>query len=175
LENKIIAAVTIVGARILSFAPPANCGATQTPNAKGQTKRFAAAKPKRDSAPRVGVIKDYPATGLTVGCANLYFEYAKRARSSPVEYVFLSRSQGENAWMNLNGRDTRLILLKAIIWYKSDGQARRTRYDYSAGRTRVSVFIEPREVLEDYTLVMKIIVRNARARREVKAIGSSDF
>jgi hypothetical protein len=170
---KAMAAAVMLGAAISNFSPAPVFAARQQ-NAKGKSKRFAPAKPSRGAVPRVGVIKDYPATGLTVGCANLYFEYASRALSSPGEYVFLSRSEGDGAWMNLNGRDTRLTLLKTTIWHKSDGAARLTRYDYRAARTRVSVFIEPRESVDDYMFVMRIILLNGRSRRNVKAIGSSD-
>jgi len=129
---------------------------------------------KRNVAPRVGTIKDYPATGLMTGCANLYFEFANRTPATSDAYVFLSRSAGEDAWMNLDGRDMRLVLRKTTIWHKRDESERRSQYDYRAGAARISVFIEPRNAAEDYTLVMKIILRQGRAVRIVNAVGSSD-
>ena len=63
----------------------------------------------QNSLPRVGTIKDYPATGLMTGCGNLYvYPASPAAGSSPEAYVFLSRGDGGNAWMNLDGRDVRL-------------------------------------------------------------------
>lgn len=138
------------------------------------TKRPATRNQKKDVVPRVGTIKDYPATGLMTGCANLYFEFANQTLEAPTDYVFLSRSGGENAWMNLDGRDTRLVLLKTTIWHTADESPRGSQYDYRAGATRISVFIEPSNALSDYTLKMKIILRQGRAARVIKAVGSSD-
>jgi hypothetical protein len=137
-------------------------------------KRHVTQNRKKAVVPRVGTIKDYPATGLMTGCANMYFEFANPARTTSEDYVFLSRAGGENAWMNLDGRDTQLALLKTTIWHKADESGRRSRYDYRAGAARLSVFIEPRETSDDYTLSMKIVVRVGRAVRVVKAVGSAD-
>lgn len=137
-------------------------------------KRSGTQNRKKVAVPRVGTIKDYPATGLMTGCANMYFEFANQIRNTSADYVFLSRSGGENAWMNLDGRDTRLALLKTTIWHKADESGRRTRYDYRAGAARTGVFIEARETSDDYTLVLKIVMRVGRAVRVVKALGSAD-
>ena len=137
-------------------------------------KRSGTQNRKKVVVPRVGTVKDYPATGLKTGCANMYFEFANSSRRTSEDYVFLSRSGGENAWMNLDGRDTRLALLKTTIWHKADKSGRRSRYDYRAGVARLSVFIEARETADDYTLAMKIVVRVGRAVRVVKALGSAD-
>jgi hypothetical protein len=55
--------------------------------------------------PQVGTIKDYPATGLMTGCGNLYAYPLHRTNPAPEAYVFLSRGDGSNAWINLDGRD----------------------------------------------------------------------
>ncbi|HEX3086687.1 MAG TPA: hypothetical protein VHP99_19275, partial [Pyrinomonadaceae bacterium] len=66
---------------------------------------------QQHSAPRIGTIKDYPATGLMTGCGNLYF-YRRGQPATDANYVFLARGDGSNAWMNLNGRDVRLQQIK---------------------------------------------------------------
>jgi hypothetical protein len=74
-----------------------------------------AAQVAKNSLPRVGTIKDYPATGLMTGCGNLYFYKASDANSTTANYVFLSRGDGSHAWMNLNGRDVRLQQIKSGV------------------------------------------------------------
>lgn len=171
--------VTLLFLIVLAVCAAASAQTSKKPSRVGKTgnlqkSKSAARKQKKDNAPRLGTIRDYPATGLMTGCANLYFEFADQILTAPVDYVFLSRSGGENAWMNLDGRDTRLALLKTTIWHKSDESFRRSRYDYRAGATLISVFIEPRVSAEDYTLEMKIVLRRGRVVRVVKALGSSD-
>jgi hypothetical protein len=179
-QNIALAALSAVGLEILlskiikiRFLPLIVLALCSIVSAQTSTKSPARNR-QRDAAPRVGTIKDYPATGLMTGCANLYFEFANRTPATSDAYVFLSRSGGENAWMNLDGRDTRLTLLKTTIWHKPDESPRRSRYDYRAGAARISVLIEPRETSGDYTLGMKIILRQGRAVRIVNAVGSSD-
>lgn len=136
----------------------------------------AAQSPKRDVVPRVGTIKDYPATGLMTGCANLYFYPASQARASNAAYVFLARGDGSDAWMNLGGRDVRLQLIKSPT-----KKGRNVRgYYYRWGELRVSVVIEPVKpenapVEEaDSMFKMKITLRRGRAVRVVRAVGDSD-
>ena len=126
---------------------------------------------KKSSLPRIGTIKDYPATGLMTGCGNLYFYKAAHAKSSEANYVFLSRGDGSNAWMNMNGRDVRLQKMKSAA-----GQKEKTRrYEYRYGATRITVKVEgPSTGDADGMSRMKITLRNGRAVRVVKAVGSSD-
>src|SRR5881394_1236748 len=63
---------------------------------------------KNSSLPKIGTIKDYPATGLMTGCGNLYFHQRGKSKVTDADFVFLARGDGSNAWMNLNGRDVRL-------------------------------------------------------------------
>jgi hypothetical protein len=128
--------------------------------------------PTRNSLPRVGTIKDYPATGLMTGCGNVYVYKVADADSSTANYVFLSRGDGSHAWMNLNGRDVRLRKTK------SGAGARRLRSDsYSYGNVHITVETKPftpRAGRPEHMFKMKITLRKGRAVRVVHAIGDAD-
>jgi hypothetical protein len=132
--------------------------------------------PKRDVLPRVGTIKDYPATGLMTGCGNLYFYPAAQANPSSEAYVFLARGDGSNAWMNLRGRDVRLRQIRPAT-----REGRKVRgYFYRLGQLNISVVIEdfkpenaPMEE-DDSMFKMTITLHQGRARRIVRAVGGSD-
>ena len=126
--------------------------------------------------PRVGTIKDYPATGLMTGCGNLYFYPASRATASDAAYIFLARGDGSNAWMNLGGRDVRLRQIKSLT-----GEKRKPGpYYYRFGKLRISVLIEAFKPEDapvdegDSMFKMKITLRKGRAMRIVRAVGGSD-
>ena len=127
----------------------------------------------RNSLPRVGTIKDYPATGLMTGCGNLYFYKAVDANSTAANYVFLSRGDGSHAWMNLNGRDVRLLQFKSGV-----GANRKLRgYFYRHRGVRITVEVEeytPPAGAVEHTSKMKITLRRGRAVRIVQAVGGSD-
>jgi hypothetical protein len=138
-----------------------------------QSKRH---NPNRDVLPRVGTIKDYPATGLMTGCANLYFYAAGQARSSDSEYVFLARGDGSNAWMNLGGRDVRLQQVRSLSRQNQKTQ----RYYYRIGKLSITVAIDKfkpeNEPIDegDPMFKMTITLRQGRALRIIRAAGSSD-
>jgi len=133
-------------------------------------------KPASDFVPRVGTIKDYPATGLMTGCGNLYFYQTAQAKSTDASYVFLSRGDGSNAWMNLGGRDVRLRQIKSL----SREQRKPRRYYYRLGRLRITVLFEdfkPEDAPAeegDSMFKMTIILRKGNATRIVRAVGDSD-
>jgi hypothetical protein len=126
--------------------------------------------------PHVGTIKDYPATGLMVGCGNLYFYKTVDAKSSDSNYVFLARGDGSNAWMNLNGRDVRLRQLKS----KARGKQNSHRFFYLYKDVRINVVFEDfkpegAEITEeDPMFKMRITLRKGRAVRTIQAVGSAD-
>jgi exosortase K len=129
-----------------------------------------------DVLPRVGTIKNYPATGLMTGCGNLYAYPVHRINMAPEAYVFLSSGDGGNAWMNLDGRDVRLLQTRQV-----SGENRKPQqYYYRLGTLRISVVIEAFKpegsaVAEsDPMFKMKITLRRGRARRIVRAVGDSD-
>jgi hypothetical protein len=130
--------------------------------------------PRQQPPPRVGTIKDYPATGLMTGCGNLYSYPAKRAvGASPESYIFLSRAEGQGAWMNLDGRDVRLVLLKTTVWYEGEN-IKRSRFDYRAKAARISVFFKPPQKENPDIVEMTIMVQAGGTTRIYKAEGSSD-
>lgn len=133
------------------------------------------ARLKTARLPRVGVIKDYEATGMATGCGNLYFTFPKRAEPADEQFVYLARSDGSDGWLNLDGRDTRLRLLKSAT-VRSGGAVTRWRYYYLAGRaTLVTVTITRNEaVTDDVNLAAVIAIRRGRAVRRIRAVGSSD-
>lgn len=132
----------------------------------------AAARARGGGLPRVGTIRDYPATGLTVGCGNIYARLPRRPEPAGDDYVFISSSDGGDAWMNLGGRDVRLRRI---------GRAGRDarRFEYRAGGLRASVAFEevrPGDPLydEDVMFGLRIILRRGRAARVVRAVGHAD-
>lgn len=127
---------------------------------------------KRTGPPRVGTIKDYPATGLATGCGNLYFNHANRAGAAD-SYVFLARSEGLDAWMNLDGRDVRLVLVKATSMYKAE-RVTHSRFEYRAGGARITVVITPVDKSDAHMFEMTITLRQGGAARTVRAVGHSD-
>lgn len=124
------------------------------------------------SLPRVGTIKNYPATGLMTGCGNVYVYKVADADSSTANYVFLSRGDGSHAWMNLNGRDVRLRKTKP------GAGAKRLRSDsYRYGNVHITVETKdftPRAGRPEHMFKMKITLRKGRAVRVVHAIGDAD-
>jgi hypothetical protein len=110
------------------------------------------------------------------GCANLYFYPASKPNFSAADYVFLARGDGDDAWMNLDGRDVRLQQVKLLT---SENRKLR-RYYYRVGRLRLTVVIQnfrpdEAQVAEgDAMFKMTITLRQGNAVRIVRAIGDSD-
>ena len=125
------------------------------------------------SLPKVGTIRDYPATGLMTGCGNLYFHQRGKAQPTDADFVFLARGDGSNAWMNLNGRDVRLRQIKTRSAKHKPGP-----YSYRYGNWQITVAIEdlttkaPGEA--DPMYQMKITLRKGRSVRVIHAAGDSD-
>jgi hypothetical protein len=136
---------------------------------------FVASAQPQNSLPRVGTIKDYPATGLMVGCGNLYFYKAEHRSRGAEDYVFLSRGDGSHAWMNLNGRDVLLPHIKSVAARNRSPR----RFLYRSGKVHITVEIEDfapegADGANDPMFKMKITLRNGRAVRVVRATGSAD-
>ena len=133
----------------------------------------AAQAPKTNALPKVGTIRDYPATGLMTGCGNLYFYKAADANSTTADYVFLSRGDGSHAWMNLDGRDVRLRQFKSSV--RANPKSRSYFYRYRG--VRITLEFEaytPPPGETDHTTKMKITLRKGRLVRIVQALGGSD-
>lgn len=129
------------------------------PAVNAQNKRQ---KPAR-LLPRVGTIKNYPATGMMSGCGNYYFNLNKKDADA---YVFLARGDGTGAWMNLDGRDTRLKLVRS-------GKTKST-YNYRSGTLLINVAIKNIANDDDFALEIKITLKKSRSTRTIKAVGYAD-
>lgn len=131
---------------------------------------------KKDRLPRVGTIRDYPATGLMTGCGNVYSHFAHQAGLQNPGLVFISRGEGDNAWMNLDGRDARLRQVKLR---KRKSITSRPHY-YRFGKTFITVLFEdykPKNesaAESDWLFQLKIILRRGRAVKTVRAVGYAD-
>jgi hypothetical protein len=93
----------------------------------GQTRRAA---PNRFTTPRVAEIENLSEVSRTVSCG-FYFQLPKKGEPKPDRYVFISQVSGREAWMNLDGRDARLELIRISPYPKQRLGARR-RIDYRA-------------------------------------------
>jgi len=124
--------------------------------------------------PRVGTIKNYEATGLMTGCNNLYSILpADGDRMSP-RYVFVSREHGDNAWMNLNGRDIRLRKLRGFeTTYPTP-----FRFHYRSGKTYIDVYFQPYTPRagedSDHMFGLTIKLRRGKKTRSFRALGHAD-
>jgi hypothetical protein len=135
-----------------------------------------AQKSGKSVLPRVGTIKDYPATGLMVGCGNSYYYFAHHVQTpyNAEDFVFLSNGDGRRAFMNLNGRDTALTFIKHVVIKQ---QSYRTYYRWRKVSIIVSVEFPPEDkpyVAEDSENKMKIILRQGRSVKTIQAVGSAD-
>ena len=125
-----------------------------------------------ERAPRVGAIKDYPATGMMTGCGNAYFHFPRQA-ASDTSLIFITPGDGNFAWMNLDGRDTRVSLVRATTWYEKEAGVRWRRV-YRAGATFITTVYVMDESGADEPIRMTITVRRGRATRTVRVVGSAD-
>lgn len=132
----------------------------------------AAQRAKPDTLPRVGVIGKYDdGSGYTWdGCGNHFLTMRVPSTNSlGSKFIFASSNDGSIAWMNLNGSDTRLELVKMTVWYRRDGRVF-ARYDYRAGRTQITVrFQQSTDFISDYPATIGL--RNGGATRQIKATG----
>lgn len=130
---------------------------------------------RKNVLPRVGTIKDYEATGLTAGCNNFYFYFSRRPKTSNAAYVFISRAQGNDAWMNLNNRDVRIRQIHLSKQNKTP-----FRFSYRWRKISIGVVIEdfkPKEAFydeNDWMFKMKISLRRGRFVKVIRAVGDAD-
>lgn len=125
--------------------------------------------------PRVGTIRDYPATGLTAGCGNSYYYFEGRTGRTGEDYVFIANRDGTIAWMNLDGRD---VSLKLVEKPPSDEFPFQSVYRWKKVSivVRVADFKPPDAPYEegDSMFRMNITLRRGRARKTIRAVGSAD-
>ena len=131
-----------------------------------------AAGRRNGRAPHIGTIKDYPATGMMTGCGNAYFHFPRQAPTD-TNLVFITPGDGNFAWMNLDGRDTRVSLVRTTTWYEKE-EGVKWRQDYRAGATLITTVSVRDESGADEPIRMTITVRRGRAARTVRVVGSAD-
>lgn len=95
--------------------------------------------------PRVRVLDhDQPTSSSTGGCANHPMTFTRNGS----DYFFDSHEDGRDAWMNLNGRNVRLTLLRSTLVYLNDNyDTTNAIYEYRFGATRIRVTLR---YLTDY-------------------------
>ena len=79
---------------------------------------------------------DQPAGSSKGGCANHPMTFSRDGS----DYFFDSGENGQDAWMNLDGKNVRLTLLRATLLYSNDDYGTtRAIYEYRLGRTKITV------------------------------------
>jgi hypothetical protein len=109
---------------------------------------------------------------MQTGCGNSYFHFPRQA-ASDTNLVFIAPGDGNFAWMNLDGRDTRVRLVRATTWYEKEAGVK-WRHDYRAGATLISTESVRDERDVDNPIRMTITVRRGRASWTVRVVGSAD-
>ena len=145
----------------------------------GQTRRGAVSSglSARLRAPRVGDIKDLSEVSRTVSCG-FYFQTPANERAHSGRYVFISQVNGEDAWMNLDARDTRLELI-GISPYPKERIGARRRIDYSAaGGYKVLVEtivtgLSDENSYEPTRFKVTLTVSGRGGKKVVRAVGSA--
>ena len=134
----------------------------------------AAQRRGRDALPRVGVIKDHEQATQAIrgGCDNHFLKLAGDPGYD--KNIYISTADGSIAWMNLDGRDTRLEPVKTTLRYRSSGDAfvgdAFARHEYRAGRTLITVsFWQLSDYVFEYPA--QIVIRRGRAVRRLRATG----
>ena len=129
----------------------------------------AAQQPKPNIVPLVGAIGklDEATRNAWEGCDKHFLRLPNN--SLGYGYIFISNADGSIAWMNLNGRDVRLELVKTTLRYLRGGSAF-ARQEYRAGRIRITVSLpQYTDYISGYAA--KIVLRKGRALRTINAFG----
>jgi hypothetical protein len=131
----------------------------------------------RVAAPRVGNIWNMSEVSKTVSCG-FYFQFPGREEAASGKYVFISQMNGEDAWMNLNRRDTRLKLISISPYPKERIGARRRINYYAEGGYKVRVEtsvtgVSDENNYEPTRFKVTLTINRGRGKRMVRAVGYS--
>jgi hypothetical protein len=138
---------------VLLFASP--------PAAFGQHGRA----PGGSALPRVGMIdSDAPRSSRVDGCDSHLLSLKEEAD----RLFFESHPDGQDAWMNLDGRNVKLRLLKVTLNYLDEFGTANGVYEYSHKDVAVTVSLP---VVYDYIdwVPAKVVLRKGRAVRTIRA------
>src|SRR5260370_41018022 len=75
------------------------------------------------------------------------------------KYIFISNADGSIAWMNLNGHDVRLELVKTKLWRRRRGNVF-AQYQYRARRIQITVSL-PQETDYIFGYRAKLVLRHS--------------
>lgn len=124
---------------------------------------------KRNRLPRVAKIRpDEDIGAIRSGCDNHPITFTNGGD----DLFFDSRGDGLDAYMNLNGHNVKLLLLKTTIFYLNDDyDTTNAIYEYRIKKTRITVSLR---MLTDYTVWIpaKVVMRNGQAVRRFNAFVS---
>jgi hypothetical protein len=119
----------------------------------------------RSDLPRVGMIErdGQRSTGVP-GCDSHPLSFKKGAD----DLFFESHPDGLDAWMNLDGRNVKLRLLKTTLHHLDEYGAANAVYEYRHRNVAVTVSLP---VVSDYVdwLPAKVVLRKGRAVRAIRA------
>jgi hypothetical protein len=132
---------------------------------------FGAANSQMTSLPRVGKIKNYELAtkNMTDGCGH-HIVNLVRGYKWPGRTILLSMNTGESTWMNLNGRDVELILVKTQV--KKREPLSYAQREYRAGSYRITVSYQvAMEYISNYPVTIRI--SNGKISRTIHAVGQA--
>jgi hypothetical protein len=129
---------------------------------------FAAVLDAQNALPRVGPIKNYDLATKNIegGCDNHFVTFRGEKRLSRV--IFISLSDGSSAWMNLNGNDVELQLVKATIAHQELRDRARVEYRYGTF-TVVLTYDQMTDYVGEYPVSIRISA--GRGVRTLRAVG----
>ncbi|HEX8735511.1 MAG TPA: hypothetical protein VF721_09325 [Pyrinomonadaceae bacterium] len=122
-----------------------------------------AQKSKKDVLPHVGRFRQDEETGANrSGCDNHPLVFTK----GKDDVFFESRGDGLDAFMNLDGHNVKLRLLKTTVYYLDEYGTADAVYEYRYKEIRITVSLR---VLSDYTdwIPAKVVIRKNRAARRL--------
>jgi hypothetical protein len=106
--------------------------------------------------PRVRRLRsDQPASSGKDGCDNHPLTFHKDGD----DYFFDSHDDGRDAWMNLDGKNVRLTLLRSVLVYTDEFGTANATYEYRDKRTLITVKLP---FYSDYTNSVPATVRLRR-------------
>lgn len=122
-------------------------------------------KTRKTDLPRVALLKNDEPHGTDVpGCDSHPISFRKGEERS----FFISHPDGLDAWMNLDGHNVNLRLLKATLYYRDEYGTASATYEYRYKKIRITVSLL---LLSDYTVWIpaQVVIRKNQTVRRIKA------
>jgi hypothetical protein len=122
---------------------------------------------QKSKLPRIGYLREDQKTGGgKEGCGDhvIYFKEGQE------HAIFASDDEGFNAWMNLNGKNVELRLIKTTLYHR-DALDADAIYEYRYRDVQITVRMPQ---LYDYVFYfpVRIVIRRGNSRRFMKAVVS---